>query len=154
MIGTLNSANYFLNKDQIMTDNRTPFYYLHTNGSLIYKPHADVADLEESDFVVEYWAWNENRETLWSILIEGLGLSAAPEITTSHVAEIAPLWHCDARDLMEYMARIDVNPVRANGVVLFLRDVLKIDPREWMDWFASTPVGAEPNYETMPKAKK
>jgi len=76
-----------------MPDNHTQFYYLHTNGSLIYKPHADVADLEESDFVVTYWAWNNDRETLWNILIEGLGLSTDPEITTSQVAEIAPLWH-------------------------------------------------------------
>lgn len=154
MIGTLNSANYFLNKDQIMTDNRTPFYYLHTNGSLIYKPHVDVADLEESDFVVEYWAWNEDRETLWSILIEGLGLSTSVEVTIREVAELAPIWLCDLRDLTEYMVRELPNEVRATGVMYFLRDVLKIDPREWMDWFASTPVGSEPNYETMPKAKK
>jgi len=52
------------------------------------------------------------------------------------------------------MARMDVNPVRAKGVVMFLRDVLKIDPKAWMDWLASKPAGDEPNYETMQKAKK
>lgn len=36
----------------------TGFYYLHENGSLLYKPHANHEDMN-STFVKHYWTANE-----------------------------------------------------------------------------------------------
>lgn len=36
----------------------TGFYYLHENGSLIYKPHATYEDMD-STFVKHYWVARE-----------------------------------------------------------------------------------------------
>lgn len=38
-----------------MSDPMQGYYYLHTNGSLIYKPRGQVADFVDSDFVKKWW---------------------------------------------------------------------------------------------------
>jgi hypothetical protein len=58
------------------------WYYLHTNGSLIYKRDFDgtVADFRDSDFVRAFWPLDpSDREGPWpSIHVFGLTKSGAP----------------------------------------------------------------------------
>lgn len=38
-------------------------YYLHTNGSLIYRRGFDMRDMVDSDFVVEFWETKDLEES-------------------------------------------------------------------------------------------
>jgi hypothetical protein len=76
----------------------TGYYYLHTNGELIYKPNSDdgvVADMRESDFVRMLWPMDtDTREDAWRILIEALALGANKERVTT----LAHKWNCNDED--------------------------------------------------------
>lgn len=77
------------------------WYYLHTNGSLIYKRELDgtAADIRESDFARGLWPFDQNdREGAWRICIEGLAAGANPE----RVKELAKLWQCDDEDATKH----------------------------------------------------
>ncbi len=55
------------------------WYYLHTNGELIYKRDLDgtAADIRESTFARALWPMEpSDREGAWRILIEGLAAGA------------------------------------------------------------------------------
>lgn len=73
------------------------WYYLHTNGELIYKRELDgtAADIRDSDFARALWPIDPaNREMAWRILIEGLAAGAKPE----RIAALAATWGCDDKD--------------------------------------------------------
>ena len=58
------------------------WYYLHTNGELIYKRDLDgtAADIRESDFARALWPMDPtDRESAWTILVEALALGANEE---------------------------------------------------------------------------
>lgn len=81
--------------------NRDGWYYLHTNGSLIYKPDHDgvVADIRDSDFAVAFWPIDvNNRLSAWTVLVEGLAAGADPV----RIKELANKWECDNRDAEVY----------------------------------------------------
>jgi hypothetical protein len=83
------------------------WYYLHTNGDLIYKPDSESisADLRESDFVKVLWPVDtSDRKYAWQILVEALVMGARPE----RVKELADLWDCTDEDAQEYARRIGV----------------------------------------------
>ena len=83
------------------------WYYLHTNGSLIYKRELGdtVADLRESPFVRGIWPLDtENRENAWRICVEGLASGANPE----RVKELAEKWQCDDNDAEIYAGQVGV----------------------------------------------
>ena len=85
----------------------TGWYYLHTNGALIYKRDDDyvVADMRESDFVRMFWPIDvQNRENAWTILVEASVLGADPE----RIAELAETWHCDDEDAKHYAERMGI----------------------------------------------
>ena len=84
------------------------WYYLHTNGDLIYKS-ADidgvVADIRESDFARMLWPCEpEDRAVAWRMLVEATALKATP----ARVNELAARWACDDADADEYAGRIGV----------------------------------------------
>jgi hypothetical protein len=84
---------------------RIGWYYLHQNGSLIYKREFDdtVADLRESDFVRAIWPMDPaDREGAWRICIEGLAAGADP----ARVKELAAKWKCDDEDAAVYADRV------------------------------------------------
>lgn len=85
------------------------YYYLHTNGSLIWKRYLDgsqVADFRESDFVRHFWPLDlKDRENAWSLLIEALAIGAKPE----RVAELAALWKCNDADAENYASAIGLD---------------------------------------------
>ena len=73
------------------------WYYLHTNGTLIYKRDLDgtAADIRESPFARALWPMEpSDREGAWRILIEGLAAGANPE----QIKELAKKWNCDDKD--------------------------------------------------------
>ncbi len=81
------------------------YYYLHTNGSLIYKnvDSGVLADFRDSDFVRHFWRLDiQDRESAWSILIEASALGAKP----SRIDELAILWKCDDTDAQTYAEKV------------------------------------------------
>ena len=80
------------------------WYYLHENGSLIYKPGDDAAgDIRDSDFARGMWPIDpEDRATAWRIVVEAGAAGADPE----RVAELASKWSCTDRDGGHYADRI------------------------------------------------
>lgn len=83
------------------------YYYLHTNGSLIYKRELGetAADLRESDFVRAFWPVDtSDRESAWRLLIEARAFNA----DANRIAELAEKWGCDDEDALMYAERIGV----------------------------------------------
>ena len=77
------------------------FYYLHTNGKLIYKRNlpGTAADIRESDFAVMLWPIDvQNRENAWQILVEALACGANLE----RVMELSVKWRCSDEDALIY----------------------------------------------------
>ena len=84
------------------------WYYLHTNGDLIYKRELGdtVADLRESDFVRMIWPFDPtDRAGAWRILVEGLSLGA----DKSRINELANKWGCDNNDAGNYADYLKIN---------------------------------------------
>ena len=68
---------------QMEIDPMGGWYYLHQNGSLIYKSSTStlLQDLRESSFVVGIWpAAPLHRENLWGILVEALAAGARDDV--------------------------------------------------------------------------
>ncbi len=82
------------------------WYYLHENGSLIYKRQlgGTAADIRESDFTKAIWPFvSTDRAAAWRICVEGLALGAKPE----RVKQLAELWHCSDDDAYNYARHIN-----------------------------------------------
>ena len=81
------------------------WYYLHKNGSLIYKRElgTTAADIRESPFARAMWPCDpEDREMGWSLLVEALALGADKE----RIKELAEKWHCTDEDGRVYAERV------------------------------------------------
>lgn len=84
------------------------WYYLHTNGSLIYKRElgGTAADIRESDFARGLWPFDPtDREGAWRIVVEALAAGADKK----RIDELAALWHCNDADADNYAGRVGVN---------------------------------------------
>lgn len=83
------------------------WYYLHTNGNLIYKSSPDSAcDIRDSDFARSLWPMDTtDRAGAWNILVEASALGAEP----SRIAELAEKWSCDDADASHYAAFLGLN---------------------------------------------
>lgn len=82
------------------------WYYLHTNGDLIYKREigGTAADIRESDFARGLWPMDpEDRAGAWRICVEGLAAGANP----ARVKELASKWHCDEADAPNYAKHLN-----------------------------------------------
>ncbi len=88
------------------------WYYLHTNGELIYKREIDggtAADIRESPFARAMWpVIPADRETAWNTLVEALALGA----DEGRVAELAVKWKCDDEDAVVYAGHIGARVFR------------------------------------------
>lgn len=83
------------------------YYYLHTNGELIYKRDLDgtVADIRESDFARGLWSFDpENREWAWNICIEALAAGA----NKNRITDLENNWQLDNNDAEIYAKRVGV----------------------------------------------
>lgn len=88
--------------------NKQGYYYLHTNGDLIFKSGVayNDADFVDSDFVKAYWFIDStNREDAWTVLVEALALGA----NKARVKELAEKWHCDDDDARIFAERVNVH---------------------------------------------
>ena len=105
------------------------WYYLHTNGSLIWKRFMP----ESSDFVRRTWPVDTtDRASAWTVLLEAAALGA----DTSRLVELAAHWSCDARDLCEFMARVTPNDLQRKGLREFIDSVLRLDPEVFFSQLA------------------
>ena len=81
------------------------WYYLHTNGSLLYKRDLEgtAADIRESDFARALWPLDpQNREHAWAILVEAKALGA----NEARIKELAEKWQCNDEDADNYAERV------------------------------------------------
>lgn len=126
--------------------NEDGWYYLHTNGTLHWKRFAPESD---SPFVRKIWPVDKSdRACAWLILIEGLALGA----NVARIRELSEHWHCDVRDLLEFIRRY-ASPTKEQrkGIEVFLAKIIGQDPNRFWDWLAATPKGEEPDWSTMPR---
>ena len=82
------------------------WYYLHTNGDLIYKRDlpGTAADIRESPFAVMLWPISlKERVDAWRLLVEASAAGANKE----RVKELAEKWGCNDGDAQHYAAHID-----------------------------------------------
>ena len=94
-----------------------PYYYLHTNGSLIFKPHGDPIDFDDSDLVKAYWHCNiQDRSSAWKILLEALALGAKE----SEVTRLANKWKCDYNDSIEMLKRCESTELMKKGMTRYI----------------------------------
>lgn len=96
------------------------FYYLHTDGNVIYKP-ARVLDGDatyfDSPFVRKVWTVDTaDRLNGWRIALEALAMGASSD----RVRQLSEHWGCNRDDLAEYLAREHqaggVNDLRRDGL--------------------------------------
>lgn len=81
------------------------WYYLHINGSMIYKRElgGTAADIRESNFAIGLWPFDpSDRESTWRICIEGLAAGAKAD----RIKELATLWRCNDTDASTYAQRV------------------------------------------------
>lgn len=84
------------------------WYYLHTNGELIYKRElgGTAADIRESPFARAMWPCDpEDREGAWRILVEALALGCS----LARIRELADKWGCTDEDARVYAERVGCN---------------------------------------------
>lgn len=77
------------------------WYYLHTNGDLIYKRDLDgtVADIRDSDFAKDLWPCDPtDRKCAWNVCVEALAAGARPE----RIKVLAEKWGLDDEDAQTY----------------------------------------------------
>ena len=91
------------------------YYYLHTNGDLIYKPDIDggvFSDLRDSDFVRIIWTFDKtDRLCAWRILIEATILGA----NQKRIDELVDSWECTDDDGLIYADKIGVEVINDEG---------------------------------------
>lgn len=85
------------------------WYYLHTNGSLVYKPALDPkveSDIVNSDFALAMWRLDSrDRRNAWRILIEAAALGLAAD----RLEAMSELWNCSDNDATTYAYHIGLN---------------------------------------------
>ena len=112
---------------------KTGYYYLHTNGNLIYKSSFVVESDPEyfsSPFVKKYWKIKfSDRKDAWTLIIEALALGA----NINKIKELADKWHLDFNDSVEFVSRIKPNPLLTKGMALFIKNVLNMDVDEYWE---------------------
>jgi len=123
----------------------TGYYYLHTDGNLIFKRFCP----DPSDFVRKIWPVDiSNRASAWKIILEALALKG----NVNKIKELSEKWNCDLKDLVEYIVRTKPSNLEIDGLKLYFENIAMVDYNKWMDWLAATPKGDKPDWENMPKA--
>lgn len=105
------------------------YYYLHTNGDVIYKKRLDdaqMADFHESPFVVHVWQFDpEERAVAYVIVAEASALGAKPE----RIEELIAHWNITDEDAQVFAERTHM--------------VLKHDDDHWDCFFEGAPLDGE-----------
>lgn len=123
------------------------YYYLHTNGDLIFKRFCPEDD---SPFVKKVWRIDtNNRATAWTVILEAL----VYEANLDRIKELAYKWGCSPADLPFLFLQVK-NPTETlkRGVTLYLEKVCGMDETQrsqWWNWLKSQQ-GSNLDYSTMP----
>lgn len=100
---------------------RDGYYYLHTNGEVIYKPFIDLQqmdDFEQSPFVKRYWiADHKDRTNAWIIAVEAAAYGAAE----GAIERLKKGWGLTDEDGEKFLQHVRV----LHG---------KLDSGEWIVW--------------------
>lgn len=110
------------------------YYYLHTNGNLIYK-NAYVVDSDpdyfDSPFVKKWWRFDSTeRQNAWAIMLESL----ASGLNISRAKELSTKWGLTITDFYEFMMRNTEPPkLQKDGIVLFAEKVMGMPEDEFFD---------------------
>ncbi len=130
-----------------MSNQPDGFYYLHSNGDMIWKRFRP--EQEPGGFVRRVWPVDRtDRCVAWIIVIEALALGAKEE----RIRELSDHWHLDTEDLPEFLVRY-THPTdeQRYGLRLFLTRIARVDADEWFDWLAATPMGEQTDLPSMPR---
>lgn len=103
------------------------YYYLHTNGSMIYKNAFAVEsdpNYFDSDFVKKYWRFNsESRRDAWTMVLEGLALG----MDRTRARELVDKWGLTFDDCMEMLSRVQPTALMKDGILIFAKEFLNQD---------------------------
>ena len=83
------------------------WYYLHTNGDLIYKRElgGTAADIRESSFAVAMWPIDPtDRAGAWCVLVEASALGA----DQNRIDTLIKQWGCNNKDAIHYAEYLGV----------------------------------------------
>lgn len=83
------------------------WYYLHENGSLIYKNNPDaIADIRDSDLCLSAWPISvEDRSTAWAFLVEAGSLG----VDKQKINELIEKWKCNDEDAVHYAQYVGID---------------------------------------------
>jgi hypothetical protein len=111
--------------------NEKGFYYLHTNGDLIFKPASVVEHDSEyfsSPFVKKVWMIEtKERKDAWKLILESLANGARLD----RVKELATKWNMTFEDSIEMLSRIKVTQDLREGLRIFIKSVLNMTEDEY-----------------------
>lgn len=81
------------------------WYYIHTNGSLIYKNYIDAdIDIKDSDFCIGCWSFDPtDRLSCWSMLVEVLSTG---RVELNRILGLAKHWSCTEEDADIFAKRV------------------------------------------------
>lgn len=95
------------------------WYYLHENGSMIYKNYSDaIVDIRESDLCRSAWKWSGERSDAWDIVVEALSIG----VDKQRINELATTWKCDDTDALNYAEYIGITLSDDNGIKQAIKD--------------------------------
>src|SRR3990172_4040482 len=81
------------------------YFYLHENGSLIYKNSPDaIVDIRDSDFCKSAWSWDGTPANAWQICVEALAIGVNKE----RVFELASKWNVNDNDANNYASYLGI----------------------------------------------
>lgn len=112
-----------------MTEPKTWYYYLHTNGDLIGKnPVVVDSDPEyfDSPFVRTVWRVTD-RGSMWKMILEALAKGAR----TDRVKELAAKWKMDFDDSMKFLARFEPQDIHKEGMEKFVGLIFGMEADEY-----------------------
>ncbi len=105
------------------------FYYLHTEGNLIYKPAivAEDPDYFDSPFVKKVWRLDVNdRLCAWRIVLEALSMGC----NVGRARELAGKWRLTFKNSIELLKRTPRNEVTqamTEGMRIFIKEILGME---------------------------
>jgi len=104
------------------------YYYLHTNGDLIYKRFCPETD---SPFVKKIWPVDTtDRGNAWQIALEAIALGA----NHRRIREISKKWKLTFVDSYNLLRYIKPTELMKNGLTIFIEKILNI--KEEVYWNA------------------
>ena len=110
------------------------YYYLNTNGDLIYKNAVVVQyphEYFEGPFVKKWWQFDpQDRADAWRVTLEALAFG----MRVSRAKELVDKWGLTIKDFYEFMMRnTSPNQALTDGITVFAEKVLEIDIDDFWD---------------------